>query len=629
MIRRVVPIAVLLTLGCGKSSGPSPRDATTAPSAEVAVAEPAPDLSPVPPPAELVAVGRIARPRTLVETLASWSGVPVRLTDVLPPEMRDLEHVIAWDAPLEVAAALDRKSTAKVPEPLFVASVGLVSIDKALELARDRGAGLTAMGPGIFRLNVHEDVSCAIAASVGMAPARLVCGNEWPDVEELLPYATRGLPTRDLGAYDVNIELVAEPVRRRYAQEITQLRAMAGLALRMASLDDKRFDSALTDVAYGIADELKALANEVDRVQLTAKLDMTGKTLDVAETLVLRTAGLERSFVSQIIQDTGRRATPPPDVFWELPAEANSAGYSVSGDPQRFVSIVKSLGELADAYLEHEKVAPSLRKRIRRLIEAYPSMVGSGAFANGPAAVKSPLTSMGWSVGVANQRADVITATLSDVVGLLQDRELAKGLKKWFEVDPKILPKGRTQAVRVKGFPARGTSYTFDFPAAFVKRLSEIDPKRSGAAAEPVKAVSFTIIVVPDGERSYVAYGTEAKQLTTLLEGVRAGTQKKLADRTELAALRQGRSVWGGFWTLEALVQYMQDTLGDRGQQMLARAPNHGRSPWLVRFDISEQASSLVLTGVAKIPRGAFQDAGSVLPDVAASGLLSQSGARP
>jgi hypothetical protein len=541
--------------------------------------------------------------------------------------MRELEHIVAWDAPVEVVAALDSRSTAKMPEPLFVASLGLASLDGALQLARDRGATLTPVRPGVYRVSLHDDASCAVAAALGAAPARLVCGDAWPDVEELLPYATRGLPTRDLGRSDIHVEVTAEPVRRRYAQEIGQLRAMAGLLLRMASLDDKRFDATLTDIAYGLADELKLLANELDHVRITGTLDAAGKTLDLSETIAFRTGVSERSFLSETLQELGRRATLPPDAFWQLPAKASSGVYSAAPEPARFRPIFASVAELTDAYLEHERIAPSLRQRARRILEAYPSLFVSGAIASGPGATPIPLTGMGWSAGVMNVRADVVTAMFADVTGLLGDRQLGQVLKARLDVDPKLLPKARTQVLALKGFPARATALTIEIPAALAKRLEEIERANSSAGAPKpgaAKAVTFTGIVVPDGERSYVAYGAEQKELVALLEAMRSGTEKKLADVLELAPLRQVRAPWAGYWTLTALAQYMDSALEGRGTQMLARAPNHGRSPWLMRMDVADQPSMLSVTLTAKVPQGAIQDFGSLIPELTGQGLLSR-----
>jgi hypothetical protein len=590
--------------------------------------EPAPDLTPVPAPQELILFGRLSRPKTLFETLATWVGVPFGVANALPPDLKELEHVIAWDAPVELAGVLDRRSTEKVPPPLLVVSIGLTSVDKALDVARDHGGNVTQVAPGVFRVTADGEVSCAIAASLGPSPARVVCGESWSHVEELLPYATRGLPTRDLGANDLHVELAAEPIRRKYNQELSSLRAVAGLVLRMASLDDRRFDRVLTDVVYGLADELKALATEADRVQITARLDPTAKVLEFGEAVVLRSpTGAESSFTAQLFQDLARRQMVAPDVFWQLPANASTGAYSVGADAARVSALLKSVIELADAYLEHEKVAPALRKRVRRVLETYSSLSSTGVYAAGiPAnpANTIPVLNTGWSIGTSSQRADVITGLLGDMSALLADRELARLLKERLNFDAKLLPRMKSQVVAVKGFPARATAYQIELPAGLVEQLEKATDAKRAAGKEKALKSTLSLIVVPDGDRSFVAYSADQKQAIALLEAVHSPTEKKLASVSELQPLRSKPAWSAGFWTIEALLPYVDSLAKEKGIDLLTRMPNHGRSPWLFRLEITDRAPALSVSGTLRIPQGAFQDAGSLIPELAAAGLLSR-----
>lgn len=625
LVRAAFLFALVGCASCGAKSGPV-VETPTGTSAGAATAERPPDLSPVPAPADLVLVGRLGRPRTLFETLATWSGVPVRVSDVLPPEMKDFEQVVVWDAPIELTGALDRRSTEKVPEPLLALSVGLTSVQETVAIARDRGANVTQVAPGVFRVNIDESASCAIAASLGPTRARLVCAEEWSDLEELLPYATRGMPTRDLGANDLYIELAAEPIRRRYTQEISSLRAVAGLLLRMASLDDKRFDRVLTDVAYGVADELKALANEADAVRVTGKLDDASKSLELGYSLTLRSTATESSFISQLLKDAGRKAAPPPDAFWQLPANASTAAYSVVPDPARLIPPLQTLAELTDAYLEYEKVAPSVRKRTRRIIEAYARLTAAGTYASGPVpegstGLASPILRSGWSVGTANQRADALTSVFADVAALLTDPEFARLLRTRFQVERKLLPRLRSSIVKVKGFEARATAYQLELPRELLAKLEDATELKGEPKPNAPKQTNVVIVLVPDGERTFVAYAREQKQAIQLLETLRAGTEKTLATVPELQALRNVRAVWGGYFMLEELVSYFDALAKQQGVDLLTRMPNHGRTPWLMRADVTEAAPGMTFSMSIGIPQGAFQDVGSLIPDLA-GGLL-------
>ena len=123
---RAFALGVVTCLGCASKPPPPVVPPASAPQAQVVEAEAAPDLSPIAAPEDLVLVGRLSRPRLLVETVAGWAGLPVRLRDLLPQELRGVDSVLAWDAPIEVAAVLDRHSTAKVAPPLVHVGEGHV-----------------------------------------------------------------------------------------------------------------------------------------------------------------------------------------------------------------------------------------------------------------------------------------------------------------------------------------------------------------------------------------------------------------------------------------------------------------------------------------------------------------------
>lgn len=630
MLRRVLALVALAAcVSCGGKSAPPVTPSAGVEKPGALAPEPQPDLSPVAAPAELILVGRLSRPKHLIETLVSWGGMPIGVAELMPEYARGLENVIAWDAPVETAAVLDRQSSKKVPPPRIVASIGLTSVDAAVQVAQARGARVTPVAPGVYRVVVAEDLTCAIAVSIGPSPARLVCGDAWPAVEELLPYATRGLPTRDLGPNELHVEFAADPVRRRYQQEISAIRAMAALVLRMARTDAQRLDRVLTDVVYGLADELKALALEVHGMELNGRLDTAGGAFELSYSLALRPPATgERSWLSASLQDAGTRAAPPPDVFWRLPAAAHSGAYSTGTDPNRVGETMRSLVELADAYLEHEKLSPALRKRIRRVLETYPTWFNGSAYVSGASSAASTmalppeLRSFGWYVGAVNARAEKVTATMTELTALLQDREFTKLVRDRLHVDAKLMPKLRTRPVAVKGFPARGTSYVIEVSPELVKRMQD-GSKASSAAAPAAPAVkakgappatTYHAVFVPDGERTWFGFGPDQRETTELLEMASgARPAQKLDSIAELAPLREARLVSGGFWTLEAILQSMASALEQDSASLTGTLPNRGRSPWLVRANVTQQAPGVALTANVRLPKQAFEDLGSLL----------------
>jgi hypothetical protein len=94
-------------LGCAPQAMP-PSEPSQAVGAS-AEAEAPTYLSPVSAPAELVAVGRVVRPRALIESFLSWAGFPLTLMHMLPNGLSEIESLVLWDAPRELAVTHDRE----------------------------------------------------------------------------------------------------------------------------------------------------------------------------------------------------------------------------------------------------------------------------------------------------------------------------------------------------------------------------------------------------------------------------------------------------------------------------------------------------------------------------------------
>jgi hypothetical protein len=634
MEMRAFAIGLVVTcLSCASKPPPAAAPTSSAPAAAAVAAEAAPDLSPVPAPEDLVVVGRLSRPRLLIETIAGWAGVPVRLSDLLPSELRGVDAVLAWDAPVEFAAVLDRHSTAKVAPPLVVVSFGLTSLPRALDLARDRGVSPTRVAPSVYRLPIDEEVTCALSAAVGAAPARLVCGTEWQGVEELLPYATRGLPNENLGDDDLHLELRGSPLQRKYSQEIAAVRLLTGLLLRQGQSDSPRLDRVLTEAAYALADELKALASEADRVEIRARLDEAKKSLEIGGAVSFAKDG---SFTAQMMQDTGKRSAPPPAAFWDLPRSGDSAGYSVGSDPKRLAPLANVGIELADAFLEQQKAPASLRQHVRGVIAALPAFVAPEVHVHGTASLPKQPTlvdrtnqRVGWGVTVVEQRADQLTKLLSEVQGLLADPALPKVMKERFSIEAKRLPKLRQRVVKVAGFAPRGTAFTLELPAALLESLESLEdsakkaepPKGKRAAAGPSAFIS--VVLVADGEKTWASFASDEKSALARLESARAGREGKLADLPELAPLRQGSYAAAGFSTLVGIVRSLESALPKRARdtaELFSHAQNQGRTPVLSLVSVTQRGSGVKASVALRIPEGTFQDLGGIVPWLISSG---------
>lgn len=629
MEARAFAIGLVTCLGCAAKPAPPVAAAPPAPPAQLVKAEEAPDLSPVAAPDELVLVGRLSRPRVLVETVAGWAGMPVRLADLLPSELRGVDGVLAWDAPLELAAVLDRHSTAKVAPPLIVVSIGLTSLPRALELAKQQGVSPTRVAPSVYRVPIDDDVTCALSAAVGRAPARLVCGAGWQSVEELLPYATRGLPNEKLSEDDLHLEVRGAPMQRRYSQEIAAVRLLTGLLLRQGQTDNARLDRVLTEVAYGLADELKSIATEVDELELRVRLDEGKKALELGGSLSF---AKDSSVTVQLLQDSGKRSAPPPATFWELPRTADSAGYSVGLDQKRVGALTSVGGELLDAYLEQQKAAAGLRHKVRSVFDALPLLFSPEVHASGAGPLPkeaSPLESLnqrvGWGVSIVDARADRLSKLLSDLEGVLADRSLPKLVKARFDVEAQQMPKLRHRVVKVAGFPARAMAFTLELPPALLASMAKELKSTTPPPAKGKKAAPGVpcMVLVPDGEKTWVAFAQDEKAAIARLEAARAGRDGKLADMPELSPLKQASYVGAGYSTLEGLLRSVESMLPKRARNLsdvFTHAQNHGRTPQLTWLSVQQAGSALKVSGTLQVPQGAFQDLGAIIPWLISSG---------
>lgn len=617
-------------LSCAKAQ--KPPEAPPA-KAGVEVAEAQPDLSPVSAPANLVAVGRVQRPRTLVETVLGWGGMPVGLRQMLPADLRDIEGLLQWDAPLEVAAVLGAEQANAVAAPMIVFSVGLSSVEKARTFVESQGGHATRLAPGVYRVEIQE-ANCAIAASLGPSPARLVCSDDWKDVETLLPYATRGLPRETLSDKEAFFEVRLRPIEQRYRDQIRSLRVLSGLFLRQIETDDARLDRALSNVVYALADELGQIATEADRLSLSAELDEANRSIDVSYGLTLQGSA---STFGQMLRETGKRAAPPPAAFFRLPAEASSGGYGIAGDPVRLEKLTTPLGELLDAYLAREKLGARFRERVRASVTALPKVYGRSAYVSGGKAPAKEMTSserlassVGWHAGVMEHRIDDLTQLFGDLVAAFNDREFGNWLVEKRGLERALIPKAKTATVRVPGFAAVGTAYNLELPPKLTERLLDVskpsEPEASeGAAkpgakpgAKPEKPVPVTIslVLAPDGGETWFAVAVNQREAVEKLVLAHGDAGAKLESLPGLAPLKAGSSVSGGFTTVESLTRMFTELAEKNGIDLaagLAKVPEHGRTPVLWWGTVSESGKDVTVGARLRVPAAAIGDAGALI----------------
>ena len=606
-IGRLSGLVLFLFVGCG---GASPAPPAASPPASSALAkEPVEkaDLSPVAPPQELFVVGRLARPGHVADTLGKWGGTRTSFRGFLALEFAGLDRAIAWDAPVELAVALSKGG--KRLAVRSVVSLGVTSTGELLNVVRDRGVTPERYLPEVFAFPGPTGGVCAVGPALGSAKARVVCGERAADLDDLFAYATRGLPNENLGSRDLEVELRADPLRQRFASEIAGARLFAGFLVRQIELDSPRFDRVLADAAYGLADELVAEVEDTDSLRLGGKLDDANQNLQLELAWKFRST---RSWLAADVAELARRPAPPPPAFARLPASSTAAGYTVDLGTERMAPVRASIAEIADAYLEHERVGKKARERATRLLTTVFGL--TGAYVNGEGKLSGKQSEaaerLGWRLTRVERSIADIDRVLDDLHALVADRELYKTLAKRFDLDPKVQAKSELGPLKGKGIPAGARVLTITIPPGLSEGLQKgADPRFKLEAKEPVKLV---VVAAPDGKAATVVVVTsDKKEATERLLAFLGEGGERLGSRKDLASLQATRALHGGFFTLLGLF----DLFGAKTDKVAATLPNRGETP-IVQTVTATQGPPLVLSGAWSVPSGVFADLPGLVSNV-------------
>ena len=616
--------SALVCAACGGGEARPPAQAPVAPAAAkpVLVAD-TPDLSPVAAPAGLFVLGRMSRPTTLADTVARWAGLPVGLRQVLPLAGKDLDAAIAWDAPIELAAAVASNGHRAAHGAV---SLGLTSTDAAVTLARQQGYEVKRIAPETYLVGGASPLSCAIAPALGPSSARLVCADRQSGLEDLLPYMARGLPTAALGQKDLSVEFRMEPLRQRFAAEIGSARLFAGFVVRELALDSPRFDRAVSDAVYAGADELVAVVHDLDLVRLDGGLDEAKHeaTLELALTFRDR-----KSWVASFVADNTHPSGPAPESFFALPEDADEGGYSQGRDPHLMDGVRRTTLELADAYLEHEKVGKATRDRMARLIQAYAGLDGAYVHAEGSALIakgardkNAPPARSGWTLMRSTAAPSVLKGSSADLAGVLSDKDFRAALARRLKTDEKSLPTARTVPIKGVGIWPGSVAAVVKVPTGIAQVITGAIGWK-GQKLDDEGPVEVAIAVVPSGPDALFAYAPNVKELTARLVQALNPKAETLATRTELERMRHMNARQAMFVTLSHLLGGSR-RLGN-ADAALAALPHHGQAPVFVEWQTEPGAAPKGLLR-ATVTGGVFEDLPGLVPllatAIASSGAL-------
>ena len=610
---RLSGLGVLLFIACGGKPAPPPK--STPPSNALAK-EPSekPDLSPVAAPAELFLVGRLKRPGPILDTLGKWAGFPASLRTLVGQELRGLGTLMAWDAPIEVAVALPARGRRN--DVRAVISVGLNSVGGMVSAARERGFSPERILPEVFGFAGPSGLDCVVGPSLGSANARLVCGDRADEVEELFAYATRGLPNENLGNRDLELELRAEPLRRRFSSELAGARLFAGFLVRQIEMDHPRLDRALSDAAYGVADELVLEVEDTDSIKLGGMLDDANKNVSLEIAWKFRGT---RSWLARYASELSHRPAPPPPAFARLPGNALSAGYAVDLGSEKSAPLRTALLDIVDAYLEHERAEKATREHARRFFTDLLRVMGtsyvqaSGNFEPG-ARASDAAKKVGWRVSRSEVKAQDFERLFAEFDALVGDRNFWKLIAKRFDLDPKAQPKTRLVPLKGNGVPAGARALVITIPPSLVEKIQKGATSR--LKLETKETIRFVAAVCADGPTASVLVTSfDEKDAADRLRGYFAEGGQRLAQRADLEPLRSARALQAEFFTLQRFVDSLASGGAEKGG---ARLPNRGETPIFSNYTAAP-GPPLTLSASVTVPAAAVAD----MPGIAADLLSS------
>lgn len=583
-----------------------------------------PNLDPAGAPADLVIKGRLSDPGAVVDIVMEWAKVPVDWRRMAQQNEPEAMSVVALGAPIEFVVALDKRAPKENPQPFAVFSFGVNSVENAASFVRRQGRDVRRDG-GTYRMNA-EGLNCAIAPSVGKSRARVVCGDRDADVDALLPYATRGLPNEQMGSSNFHAEFVAEPIRRVYGNDLRLLKAAATpYVMKEFSIDNPRFDRALGDAVHGLADELMFLVDDIDRFSIDAQFKKDQGVFDMTGAMKFRSS---TSWVAAAMASAGRNAKGPPEEFWRLPEDAQSASFVSASDPKLLNKARATLAELADGFLEHSKVPKKVRDQLNEIILGMLAQTGAYTSAHGevaPTPNADPFdareilrTKLGWYVGSLGEKIGVYKAYFDKIVKLYGDPQLRAMLAQ-NGVKPAMLPKLTVRGSKA-GLPAGSYVYELSIPGDLLGGgvpvpVAPTPGKRvTVAKAQPLNLV---FAIAPDGDKTWYGISTDERLMSTRMSNA-IKKQSTIESRKDLRSLKSDKTATGGYLTAMGLVSaFLQGRGGfsspSSAKKIATGLPHHGDTAMV--FSSTVEAGPSVSWKMS-IPSAVFEDMGAAVMSI-------------
>ncbi len=595
------------------------------------------DMSPVPAPKSLVVLVRGSNPKKTIDAVQRFVSLPVRLEALLQDASKGMTTYVDLAEPVDMAVALD-PSTRSIDDPkLFVGfSVPLTKDFRGvLDLLEREGEEVEQVGVEVWRVRGKktDGLTCEVLAPAGRTP-RMVCGEGASSYRELGPWLARTLPAEPKPSHDVWVRVDFAPVRDVILPKL-QREMDGGLADFRRELERGGVtDPELLDAPRLAAKELTLALEDLDRVEGGLRLDGAKSELSLSAELSFRA---NQSWITKVFAGGSGKSAPPPDAFWRLPKDSDSALFGEASDPALFTGIRrvanKGLRVGLDAIQREIGLTDADKQAFLGTLDAIPAMSGlwvsaggsvpaepggfpkggkTQAFTPSQAVVEAKnkvRAVVGWAVfGVQGDPArahSFLTKSVDSYARLVRlakkeaDDQLknappsmrAHYQKKRAEIEA-LLPKARV-VKDPPGYP-KGSSLlevdvTFSSEDVWTMVHPERDWEKKGEHPKGARVratVPIRLAVVPDEAGGYLfGYSTDPETLKRKLLGSlkNAPKEETLAARKDLDRLRRPMN-GGGFAAYgRALTNFAQLDEGDADLremvEILGRLPHRGNAP--------------------------------------------------
>jgi hypothetical protein len=421
-------------------------------------------------------------------------------------------------------------------------------------------------------------------------------------VDSLLPYVTRGLPSEPQTGADFEITLDAKPIQDKYTNDVGALKLIAGMGVREVALDNPRFDKALSDVIYGGVDETINLFADLEQLRIEARLDASRNVLTASSEVRLKG---QSSWVAGTIAAT-KPVSVPADLP-RLPPGTGVAGFASAMPSERYAAIGRILGDLAEGFLEHEKLPEASRKRARRVLDAwFAKMPESYTFITATDATDAAAyLRSDTSVVRVSEPAARIQGLYSDLFGFVADPALKRWVKSKHPISDKAWPKVTKRPFKVPGFKAAATAFeiTLDVEAIAAIDASFRQPLENAFPARDAKGITrLTVVIQPDGANTYVLSGDDTKEMLRVM----AEHRKNEPGMAFVKPARNDKVMMAGFFTLAHVARYLARSAKEPAVlKAIQSTPNRGSTA--VSFSTTTGPGSARMD--LEIPAAAFTDA--------------------